>query len=253
MLGTRDTCYVAILNPVSTEPPSPLTDPSLYLWYRGDAGVTVNGSNELAAANSWLDQSGNSHHFGNGVTTKIDYVSAGVNGKGYLSFTTAKQSSGGFVIGGTLAQPYTCYLLLNQRTWSGFPAAHYIQAERDPLSSDVKSLLTQNGSSPQVVMYAGNNGVATPAGTPALTSWHIVTMQYNGASSRICSDKGSDVTGDAGTSGARGGIWWGFNTSTLAAWADFYVAGIIVSSAANNSTIRAIHVNWLSWYANLGL
>jgi hypothetical protein len=228
----------------NAEPESPNTDANLWLWLRPDVGLTFDGSNDVYndGGSSWSDQSGLAHHFSNLSAHKIGRLASNLNGKDALRFTIAKTSRGN-TTSTALSNPSTFYFLIKQ--------AAFTNGKRICISSNLNlgCAIYQDTTSPNVSMYSGN---VNPGITGlALNSWHILTALWNGASSKMSVDKGSDATGNAGTTAPTGVSFAadpdGGNQN------EFDLAGIIISHAANDATQRLKHVNWLSWYGGLGL
>jgi hypothetical protein len=146
---------------------------------------------------------------------------------------------------GEIGQPWTSFMLAKPITWTG--NRYFMDGTVAPFALGA---VLQNGSTPQISIYAGN--FLPNTGGLTLGAWHVITGIFNGAASVLQVDNGTDTTGNVGT-GVPKRIRYGNYGGGGANGAEFYLAAAIVVSGAVSATMRANHKQWLADYAGIVL
>lgn len=213
---------------------TPASLSGLTAWYKGDAGVTDDGSGNVTA---WADQSGNGYTLSPPVTFKPTTGVDTINGINALKFVSASSQALKNASFATLSSPYTIYGVAN---YSG---------------TNVRTLVSGNGINVQArvdsgvpLMYAG----APISGGSVNTSNHQYVYVFNGASSACYVDGTSVMSGNPGTNSLQSNLWVGARGNGTDG--DFFWNGdigeIVVQSGAASSTDRS---NWNTYCARWGL
>lgn len=103
--------------------------------------------------------------------------------------------------------------------------------------SDNASVLFQTGSTPNIEMYSGAFG---PASTDAAVNADVtVTETFNGASSKLSINGGTDATGDAGTQAAAG---FALGTATAGTCSNYrFYGGVAIGRILTASELASMH------------
>lgn len=169
----------------------PTSITGLQFWVKSDAGVTKDGSDLVA---TWADQSGNARDLTE-ATNKPLWVSSLVNGLPAIRFdgSNDKLTTSSF----TVAQPLTVFIV-----------------SKNVSNTDADRIFATNttGAAPNLVQRAGPNarmqsnsldGATVASDT---TSFHLYKVLFNGTSSVIAKDNGSDQTSAANLTGSAGRV-----------------------------------------------
>lgn len=159
----------------------------LQFWVKADAGITKDGSDLVS---QWDDQSGNARNLTEATNQPL-WVAALVNGLPAVRFdgTNDRLLSGAF----TVAQPLTVFIVSKNVT--------HTNADRLFASSTgttTPQLLQRAG--PNLTLQSNNLDGATVA--TDTTSYHLYKCVFNGTSSVIAKDNGTDQTNANNLSGS---------------------------------------------------
>jgi len=171
----------------------PLDDPTnLAAWYSSDVGVSLSG----AEVTQWNDRSGNARHLTPAAATNRPTLQAGaLNGLPAVLFDGGDDylQTAAF----TLDQPFTCYFLAKQVT--------YTQFERLFQGADAGDAFMHQSNvvAPNVSM---RTGVTTG---PTFTAWTvgsygILDAKWSGSNTKARFHQQSEVGGDPGAAGLTG-------------------------------------------------
>jgi hypothetical protein len=165
---------------------------NLSFWFKADAGVQTSGSDSLdgEAVDTWINQSTNTVNLEQATSgDRPTYQTNEINGYPVVRFAGSGDTM--FTSSVTLAQPLT-YFYVIKLTAQQFG---YIV---DGLLQNDSGAVFQNGAGGlDVQLSAGGSGLGvTYATTPTVL---IVTMNFNGTSSRHQVNNGTAATGNAGT------------------------------------------------------
>lgn len=136
--------------------PATILGASLIQWCRADLGVTLNGSTVAA----WADQSGNGHHYAQGIAGQQPLYNAtgGPNGQASMLFDGANDtlSAAGLDLAAPATTPSWFWFIFRQITWTSgdrvFSGAGGMQ-------------LLQNTGTPQLDMFDGSVANGNTAAT----------------------------------------------------------------------------------------
>jgi len=152
-------------------------DMSPAAMFRYGIGITVTG----AGVSQWNDMSGNARHLLQGTDANRPALQA--DGSILFDGVDNALATGAF----TYDQPLTIYLLGRQITWTGGDKV---------FDSPSRMLLGQDGSTPEVAIFAGAAiDVAVNSGW-VLNAYAALCVVYNGASSLIRVNNNAPTTGD---------------------------------------------------------
>lgn len=217
-------------------PTSPPDQSNLKVWLKGDAGITLNGSDVSA----WADQSGNGNDAAQADTAKQPaYVSNALNGIPGVQSDGVDEllMSGEF----TLNQPFTIYTILNVTAWT---SADRIIAD----AADTNGVL-QFGTTPDILLYAKETSLSDSGLT--LSNWHVLTTIFNSTSSVIQINKSTASTGNAGATN-WGGYTVGGKHNGPASVAGTFVE-LLIYSGAHDATTRGLAQDYLAWRGGLSI
>lgn len=222
---------------------SPLSfGPTLAQWLQNDAGLyqerTGASATTLAAADadpvgSWLDQSGNGRHMTTTADSKRPVLKLNIqNGRSVIRFDGIDD-----FLAASFSFPDPAYILMvfAQRAY-----ALNLNVVDCAGAAGTRQLY-QPTPSPKLTMFESANGPNTSG--LALSTFGVFEMFFSGASSYLCLNGGSDVTGDVGTSvGTPGGLTLATSRSPGSGCA-IDVGEVIgltsAPSAANRAALRA--------------
>lgn len=165
---------------------------NLALWFSSDSGITLVG-NEVS---QWNDRSGNARHLTPAAATNRPKFTAGaLNGLPEILFDGGNDylQTGAFV----LSQPFTCYFLARQVTYTQFERLFQGAAANDAFMHQ------SNVVAPNVSMRTG----ATTG--PTFTTWTVGTYgildgKWSGSGTKARFHQQTEVGGDPGTGGLTG-------------------------------------------------
>lgn len=206
---------------------TPDTLSNLAAWYRWRQGVSTDGF----GVTQWADQSGNARH----LNQATDISKAAIDDDNTIVFDGSNDYLKASPF--TLNQAFTVYMLLNQTTWS---SNDYIW-DGDAGGS---TLLRQRsgGASPQLSIFAGND-VGNDANLP-LTTWGVVSVVMNGASSFLGVNLNAGATLNPGAQNA-GGLTLGCRgDATL--FSNIKARELVVFSAAHDAATRKKVIEYLA-------
>lgn len=183
---------------------SPASLPGLLLWLKSttglyqDSGLTTPATADGDPVGGWKDLSGLAHHLLQSVSADRPTLKLAIqNGRPVVRFDgVADLLTAAF----TLAQPAEIYFAANYRNpQAGGTGMTFF----DGGTTNMMRLFQSNTN--EVTMYAGQAGPVSPM---TFGSWHAVRCLYDGSSSLLTIDNGSDVTGNPGAS-TPGGLTLG--------------------------------------------
>lgn len=188
-------------------------------WYRNATGVTQAGG----FASQWDDYSGNARHLVQGVGTNQPAYAAGV-----FTFDGADNFMRATF---TLNQAFTVVAVVMQESWTA----------SDTLfdgNTGGSTQVYQNTASPNIGVYAGASINSNP--DPAVGSWAILSVGFNGASSLIQTNANAAVTGNAGAQNA-GGLTIGARGGGSSAWGHVsYKEFVVFPSAVTGTSLSDV-------------
>lgn len=247
-LGLFDVGYVAAATAVSGGA-LPTSDPDLWGWWSADYGITKDGSDNMFTADDWLDRNGvrnlssgvaNYTRWKGSPTTAMPTGNPAVRFDPSLSGSPSpRQSTSGSGGLNNLANIHTVYLLLWTASWI-FPK--YFM---DGNSSNSGALSMQPNVSGTVAQINPNYG-AQITSMPTST-WFILTSVFNNASSTLQVNSLTPATGNPGTNVPARAVFGGWAGGGVYD-GTFELGAMIISNAANNAEIQAIHKGWLAAY-----
>lgn len=203
------------------------------LWVKYNTGQTVTGS----GVSQWDDQSGNGNHLLQGTDANRPTLQSdgSVLFDGVAHFLKANAF--------TLNQPTTVYICLNQKTW---------EASDDFIDGDTSNtgLILQAVSSPNIRAFAGTFG--TTISTFTLDTYGVVTVVFNGASSILRHNKGTEVTEDFGSSN-MGGFTLGARADGLNRFSNIEVREVAVFDTAHDSIQRNSMIEYMARVGEISL
>lgn len=263
-LSLSDPAFVGRHHPSGSSVTPPTADPNLFAWFSTDTNCTIsdNGTIQYFAtgANRWITRGGswtydgiNNGFFGAncGDVVKMyagKYTSSGLpSGVPAFHIDTGSSPAGALGTSGAFSinQPVSIYMLARFDSWADGHFAIDLGNNHNEIA--------QRTSSPNIALYAGSS--VTALTSCSLNTWHVLTAVYNGASSSLQVDNLTAATGNPGTGGSSGGatlgVYSGSCTSANTMVGD--IAAVILSAAANNATIQAIHKNWLANYGGISI
>lgn len=129
-----------------------------------------------------------------------------------------------------LSQPETVYFVGSQVTWTDTDTIYEGNATGNRMQ------LRQATPSPQLLIFAGATGIAQNGGLATATNG-IITAVFNGASSALRINRGSSVTGQAGTDSANG-FTLGSARDGASAWANITAQEVVVYSTAQDENYQ---------------
>ena len=135
----------------------------------------------------------------------------------------------------TLNQPETVYFLGAQVTWTNNDYVYDGEATNS-------GLIFQNAVTPVLRCYAGTDVVL--ADSPAVNTDCVLTVVFNGASSRIQRNNGTASTGDTGAAN-MGGFTLGARGDGTGAFSNIRVKEVIIFAAAHDASVRARVIRYL--------
>ena len=162
---------------------------AIFGWYRGDSGISLDGSNNVQ---TWTDKGSN--HYNAAQATAISRPGYNANGGlGYLVNTATTD----LVVAGSPARAHPVEVFVVARATSATPATIGVLFDS---GLGVKSAIAQ-------VPTVGTVEAATAAGAiitiDQLTAVdHIVSAQFNGVSSNVAIDGNAGVSGDLTDAGS---------------------------------------------------
>jgi hypothetical protein len=174
-IGTRR----ALLSRPATTSFAPTDISGLQAWYRSDLGITKDGSDLVA---TWADQSGNGRDLTE-ATNKPLWVASLINGHAALRFdgTNDQLTTAAF----SVAQPLTFFVVVKE---VGSTNGDRMLALGTALASP--NLVQRAGPSLQIQADSAD-GASVASDT---TSYHYYKVIFNGTSSVISKDGGSNQT-----------------------------------------------------------
>lgn len=187
-------------------------------WYRGSSLSALADGDPVG---QWNDEGGANNHLLQATALKkpLYRATGGPGGKPAVDFDATDDI---LFASCTIAWPTTVFLVLNQTTWTGGKIIFAGSTASGTMD------LRQNATTPNVRQQASANGAAVTG--PALGAWGLVTAVYNGASSTMALNGGSNVASNPGT-----GTPIGIRLGT----ADVTIAELLVYNSALSSTDQA--------------
>jgi len=196
-------------------------------------GGTHSSSNNGAELNVWIDRTPNGYNLTNNGAPYV--TNSVINGHTAISFDGANDI---FRTSTTIKrdQPKTIFIVLKQRSTSGTQTI-----------TDFDSGGSGNLQRIYVVADGGETDAHAGGGVPfafgVTTDWHIITMVFNGASSVLRRNDGTENTTDPG-SGSNGngifslGCYGGLDSNPPVQFVNGWIACFISFDTALNSTDR---------------
>lgn len=210
---------------------TPASIPGLKLWLDASRITGLVDGDPVA---TWNDLSGLGNHATQGTGSKRPTYKTGIqNGKPVVRFDGVDDFMAAPC---ALTQPDTVFMVA--KNLGSTSAKDFL----DGASTGGRQLF-RVASAITVLVYAGGTGF-TPAAVPG--NWNVYAIRWNGASSILNINGGSDLTGDAGTNNVNGQTF-GASTSGVSELANFDMAEFIgyqaslsaVQVAAASSYLRA--------------
>ncbi len=202
----------------------------LIAWYKGDAGITLNGADVSVQA----DQK-NSYDLTQGTPNDQPLLnSGGLNGMDTIQFDGVTEC---LEVALVQSQPFTVYVVMKAIAWG---SADDVIAFAGGVNG-----LVQHATTPQLKIYMGVLDCVTAAGTPAIGSWHIITAIANGASSHIQVDKETATIANGGVNAANV-IVVGANNTGSSNQSNIEVAEILYYDGAHDGTNRGLAQDYLA-------
>jgi hypothetical protein len=188
-----------------TTPPTTVFLPSsiagLQFWVRADLGITMDGSNNVS---NWADQSGNGRDLTAATTARPLFVTNLINGMPAVRFngTANVMKTGSF----TTAQPLTFFIVLKNVAWTDGKRV----LSSDTGANDPQILQRGTGSGFTLQSNLSDGPQVTGAGT---TNYHYLKAIFNGTSSKLSIDGGSDATSGNNLANSMTFVWLGSDNS----------------------------------------
>lgn len=190
----------------------PTDVPGCVFWVRADLGVTKDGSNLVS---SWANQSGASGRDATEATNKPLWVDALVNGRPAIRFdgSNDKLVTPGF----TVNAPFTCLAVFKNVA---------VTNDRRVVSFNTTVGAAINQRTGPNIRLQGN-GADGPSVSTDTTSFHRYFCTWNGTSSVIAIDNGSDQTSGSNISQNLALVEIG-TSSALSTYSNVEIAEIII-------------------------
>lgn len=200
-------------------------------WWKADAISALNDNDPVT---TWTDSSAAAHDLST-VTASFKplYKTAILNGLPVVRFdgSNDRLTTASF----TLNQPATYFAVVQYRVaWSANTPII------DGLSAQFSQYLFRS-SSTVMGLYAGTNG---PTVTTTPQAAHVYSAVFNGASSLLRVDGGTDSTGNPST-GNAGGLTVGATSNGVADFAAIDVGELLAYTGALSSSDRALVETYL--------
>jgi hypothetical protein len=205
---------------------------SVELWCRSDVVSLVSGDVDV-----WDDLSGNGNDLVTPSTRPALASGAAPSGADCVRFTEA---GGEYmqVTGLSMAQPHT---ILIAGKWTAGSTPNYLVS---PPSAETCAYLRNDPPSDPLIALYWNAGIAD---TWTSGDWHLAEATVNDASSRLCLDNGTPVTGTISSSGNMTGI----KLSDASYPLDFDATELVVVNRALTTSERAAVTAIMSDYAGI--
>jgi hypothetical protein len=214
-------------------PPS-ILGASLISWLRADLGTwQLSSLITPAIADSdpvggWVDQQSGYNPIQATTAYRATLKTNILNGKSVIRFN----GTSSFLSSGTFSSALTSSTVILVANIRSAPVAY--GCFFDGITSSNRNAIQCNLASPNYRIYAGSTG---PIFSSAVGSWSIINAVFNGASSAVHVNGGSDITGSAGTQTLTGiSLGCEYNGATYYAQVDF--AEVIVATGALSSGLR---------------
>lgn len=182
------------LNPFGDQDPFSPTDlTTLTAWFRGDLGVTLNGSD----VSDWADQSGLFSDFAQSTASQqplFNSSNSNFNNRPTLDFdrTTFENMQTGTVT--AISHPFTIFIVVKWASFGGVPDFIHDGTQ----AANRVQFLTTGGNQKRIA--AGTTGIT---GTAFDTNTHVYLLEFNSTTSAIYVDGGAtDASGDIGDTDA---------------------------------------------------
>ena len=193
-------------------------------WFRQGQGITITGS----GVSSWADATGLGHHLLQGTDAARPALQA--DGSILFNGTSHFLKCSAF----TLNQPETVFILFKSVSWTNQDHIY----DGNTLNN---VLLYQNGSTPQLNIYAGSpTGSVTSL---AVGAYGVTAAVINGASSSLQHNLNTPATGNAGAGNRSGFTLGAAGDGSLPA--NIQVLEVIIFPTAHDATTRARVANYL--------
>ena len=196
-------------------------------WYRNATGITEAGG----FVSQWDDYSGNARHLVQGTGTNQPAYSAGV-----LTFDGVDN----FMRPSTfvMASPVTAVIVVKQVSWTANDRI------LDGYNVDT-SIIRQDTASPQIEAWGGSSYTSNSSDL-AVGARGIVLRVWNGASSVLRVNNGTEITDGSGTISTTGGITLGARGGGGSEFSNIAVEEVVVFNSAlslanRNSVITALN------------
>jgi hypothetical protein len=206
----------------------------LQLWVRSDLGITKDGSDLVA---TWADQSGNGRDLTE-ATNKPLWVASLINGHAALRFdgSNDRLESANF----TLNQPLTIFIV--SKNVSNTDGDRLLASDDTEINSP--NVVQRAGPSLQIQSNAAD-GASVASDT---TNFHYYKIIFNGTSSVISKDGGSDATDTDNFTNPMQRLRLA-NTIT-AAFANVEIAEVFIyNSAISGANLTAVNAYLAARYA----
>lgn len=196
-------------------------------WFQFNTGITV-----ATGVSQWNDQSGNGRHLLQ--ATGASQPAKQADGSILFDGTDDSLKCTGF----TFNQPETIYMLFKQVSWT--TNDNFFDG-----NADATGVLrqTSGGVSPNIEAFAGTVFGTTSHAGPAIGTYGICIVIFNGASSLLQTNNAAPDTG-AGGANNMGGFTLG-TRGTAAGWANIQVKEVILFAAAHDAATRARVIAYL--------
>ncbi len=231
--------------------PLPTDDSNLFLWMSSDTGITHDGNYLMFGTPDWINrgQAGvNDFRTNDFSYTIFNPTASGSLNKPSIDYFSIVSLGVGSYQGNeggvtNLSSSHSVYLLMYLPTWQ---SGKYVVDGTNGNDGTIAMF----GSTNQMGLYAGLGPTALV--TVPIGSWFILSAIFNGATSTLQVNNLTISSGNVGTGiphrVVTGGYAGGYNSNS-----NFSLAAIIVSNAANDTTIQTIHKNWLAFYGGLSI
>lgn len=194
-------------------------------WFRYGVGIT----SSLGAVSQWDDQSGNGRHLKQATGTNQPAVQADNS----ILFDGADNFMACDAF--TFNQPETIYLLGKQVSWTGLDRIF-------DGNTSATGMIRQVTASPQVAVNAGASLANSSDWT--VDTYAVIATVFNSTSSSFQVNKGTVISGDAGTNN-MGGFYLGSQGGGAGAWSNIQVKEVILYAAAHSAATRTRVISYL--------
>ena len=221
----------------------PTSVPGLQGWWRGDLGISINGSNQIT---SWADQSGNNYTVSPQVNTPTYSSSGGANNLPYLSWPGGASQAGVGLFSSVfpaLSQPLSAFIVLRPTQGASTYATNYYTLDFGGGNKNVTEIF--QGTSPLTI--AQYDGSSVDYNSVIVGTDYVIESQFNGASSNVLINNVAGTAANPGNTSTGGGIAIGsyyLNVSSNYCFVG-YIYEVMVFNSIISSANRANIYNYL--------